>query len=84
MNNKVSILGLVVIILGIIALGMGIVFVQQGFDREAWLVNTMTEEQIALPDGSGTIVDSAALAEAAGYRQGAPPRHRSYLRRPAR
>ena len=84
MNNKVSILGLVVIILGIIALGMGIVFVQQGFDREAWLVNTMTEEQIALPDGSGTIVDSAALAEAAGdivreHRHGIAPTYGDLL-----
>ena len=66
MNRKVSILGLVVIIFGIIALAMGIVFVQQGFEREAWLAQTMASEQIALPDGSGTIVDSSALAEAAG------------------
>jgi len=29
----------VIIILGIIALAMGIVFVQQGFDKEAWLPN---------------------------------------------
>jgi hypothetical protein len=66
MNKKLTTLGLVVIILGIIGLAMGIVFIQQGFDREAWLVQTMTSEQIALPDGSGTIVNSAALAETAG------------------
>jgi hypothetical protein len=66
MNSKISILGLVVIILGIIALAMGIVFVQQGFAQENWLVQTMTQEQITLPDGSGTIVNNEATARAAG------------------
>jgi hypothetical protein len=66
MNSKVSILGLVVIIFGIIALAMGIVFVQQGFDKEAWLTRTMASEQITMPDGSGTIVDNEATARAAG------------------
>ena len=68
MKITVRKLGLVVIIFGIIALAMGIVFVQQGFANEAWLTRTMTQEQITMPDGSGTIVDSAALAEAAGDR----------------
>jgi hypothetical protein len=66
MNSKVSILGLVVIIFGIIALAMGIVFVQQGFAQENWLTQTMTQEQITMPDGSGTIVDNEATARAAG------------------
>jgi hypothetical protein len=66
MKITVRKLGLVVIIFGVIALAMGIVFVQQGFDKEAWLVRTMASEQITMPDGSGTIVDSSALAEAAG------------------
>ena len=84
MNSKVSMLGLVVIILGIIALAMGIVFVQQGFEREAWLAQTMASEQIALPDGSGTIVDNAALAEAAGdivreHRHGIAPTYGDLL-----
>ena len=84
MNSKVSMLGLVVIILGIIALAMGIVFVQQGFEREAWLTQTMASEQIALPDGSGTIVDNAALAEAAGdivreHRHGIAPTYGDLL-----
>ncbi|NQT31925.1 MAG: hypothetical protein HQ588_06285 [Deltaproteobacteria bacterium] len=84
MNRKVSILGLVVIIFGIIALAMGIVFVQQGFEREAWLAQTMASEQIALPDGSGTIVDSSALAEAAGdmvreHRHGIAPTYGDLL-----
>jgi len=66
MNKKVSILGLAVIILGVVSLAMGIVFVQQGFEKESWLVQTMTSEQITMPDGSGTIVDDSTLAEAAG------------------
>jgi len=84
MNKKVSILGLVVIILGIIALAMGIVFVQQGFDKEAWLLRTMASEQITMPDGSGTIVDNAKLAEAAGdivreHRHGIAPTYGDLL-----
>jgi hypothetical protein len=66
MNSKLSILGLVVIIFGIIALAVGIVFVQQGFAQENWLTQTMTQEQITMPDGSGTIVDNEATARAAG------------------
>lgn len=65
MNTKVWNLGLVVILFGVVALAMGIVFVQQGFNKEAWLVQTMKQEQIEMPDGSGSIVDSAALAQAA-------------------
>jgi hypothetical protein len=65
-NKKVSILGLVVIIFGIIALAMGIVFVQQGFAQENWLTQTMTQEQITMPDGSGTIINNEATARAAG------------------
>ena len=84
MKITVRKLGLVVIIFGIIALAMGIVFVQQGFDKEAWLMRTMASEQIALPDGSGTIVDSAALAEAAGdivreHRHGIAPTYGDLL-----
>jgi hypothetical protein len=65
-NTKLSNLGLVVIFFGVIALVMGIVFVQQGFAKEAWLVQTMKQEQITMPGSSGTIVDNAALAQAAG------------------
>ena len=84
MNKKISVLGLVVIIFGIIALAMGIVFVQQGFEKESWLVRTMSSEQIAMPDGSGTIVDSSALAEAAGdlvreHRHGIAPTYGDLL-----
>ena len=66
MNTKVRNLGFLVIFLGVIALATGIAFVQQGFDKEAWLVQNMKQEQIKMPDGSDTIVDSAVLAQAAG------------------
>jgi hypothetical protein len=66
MKTKVEKLGLVVIIIGVVALAMGIVFVQQAFTQESWLVEAMKTEQIAMPDGSGTIVDSSQLAQAAG------------------
>ena len=56
-------LSLIVIIFGVIALAMGIVFVQQGFTKEAWLVQAMTQEQIEMPGESGVIIDSAKLAE---------------------
>ena len=84
MNAKVRNLGFIVIIFGVIALAMGIVFVQQGFDREAWLVQAMKQEQIKMPDESGTIIDSAALAQAAGdlvreHRRGIAPTYGDLL-----
>ncbi len=84
MNTKVHILGLVVILFGVVALAMGIVFVQQGFDKEAWLVQTMKQEQITMPDGSGTIVNNMPLAQAAGdivreHRHGISPTYGDLL-----
>jgi len=83
-NAKVRNLGLVVIFFGVVALAMGIVFVQQGFDKEAWLIQAMKQEQITMPDGSGTIVDSTQLAEAAGdlvreHRHGIAPTYGDLL-----
>jgi hypothetical protein len=65
MTTKVQKLSLVIIFFGVVALAMGIVFVQQGFSKEAWLVQAMKQEQITMPDESGTIVDNARLAQAA-------------------
>lgn len=84
MNTRVRKLGLVVILFGIIALAMGIVFIQQGFDKEAWLVQAMKQEQIEMPDGSGTIVDNTELAQAAGdlvreHRRGIAPTYGDLL-----
>jgi uncharacterized membrane protein SpoIIM required for sporulation len=66
MNGRLRYLGLVVIILGIIGLAIGIAFVQQGFAQESWLEQTMDQEQITMPDGSGTIINNEATARAAG------------------
>ena len=84
MNKKVRNLGLIVILFGVIALAMGIVFVVQGFDKEAWLVQAMKQEQIKMPDASDTIVDSAELAQAAGdlvreHRRGIAPTYGDLL-----
>jgi hypothetical protein len=65
-KNMVRNLGLVVIFFGVVAFAMGIVFVQQGFSQEAWLTQTMKQEQITMPGEPGTIVDNAKLAQAAG------------------
>ena len=84
MNTKVRNLGLIVILFGVIALAMGIVFVQQGSDKEAWLVQAMKQEQIKMPDESGTIINSAVLAQTAGdlvreHRRGIAPTYGDLL-----
>jgi hypothetical protein len=84
MNTRIRQLGLVVILFGVVALAMGIVFIQQGFDKEAWLVQAMENEQIEMPDGSGTIVNDAELAQAAGdlvreHRRGIAPTYGELL-----
>jgi hypothetical protein len=84
MNKTVRNLGLVVIIIGVVALAVGIVFIQQGFSQESWLVKAMETEQIAMPDGSGVIVDSSDLAEKAGdlvreHRHGISPTYGELL-----
>jgi len=84
MNTKVRNLGFIVILFGVIALAMGIVFVQQGFEKEAWLVQSMKQEQIKMPGESDTIVESAALAQAAGdlvreHRRGIAPTYGDLL-----
>jgi hypothetical protein len=66
MSKTVRYLGMVVMLIGLVALALGIVFIQQGFAKESWLVAAMQTEQIAMPDGSGTIVDNEQLAQTAG------------------
>jgi len=84
MKITVRKLGLVVIFFGVIALAIGIVFIQQGFAQESWLVEAMETEQIAMPDGSGVIVNSSQLAEKAGdlvreHRHGISPTYGELL-----
>ena len=68
MNAKVRNLGLVIILFGVIALAVGIVFVQQGYAKEAFLREAMTQEQITLEgvEGIEGIVDTQEEARIAG------------------
>ena len=82
--TKIHKLGLVVIVIGVVALAMGIVFIQQGFAQESWLVEAMEQEQIAMPDGSGVIVNDSQLAQQAGdlvreHRRGISPTYGELL-----
>jgi len=65
MNTRIRNLSLIIIVLGVVALAMGIVFVQQGFAKESWLIRATEQEQIAMPGEEGVIVNSAKTAEAA-------------------
>jgi hypothetical protein len=58
-------LGVLVLVFAVISLVMGIVFVQQGFAKEALLTEAMKEEQIEL-DGVEGIIDTAEEAQIAG------------------
>ena len=83
MNTKVRTLGLVVIFFGVVALAMGIVFVQQGYAKEAFLREAMTQEQITL-EGVEGIIDTPAEAQIAGdtvreHRHGIAPTYGDLL-----
>jgi len=83
MNTKVRNLGLVVIFFGVVALAMGIVFLQQGFDKEAFLREAMTQEQITL-EGVEGVINTAAKAQLAGdtvreHRHGIAPTYGDLL-----
>ena len=83
MNTKVRNLGLVVILFGVIALAMGIVFVQQGYAKEAFLREAMTQEQITLEDVEG-VIDTLEEAQIAGdtvreHRHGIAPTYGDLL-----
>ena len=83
MKNKVRILGLIVIFLAVISLAIGIVFVQQGFAKEAFLIEAMTKEQITL-DGIEGIINTPGKAQLAGdtvreHRRGIAPTYGDLL-----
>ena len=76
-------LGIIVIVFAVISLAMGIVFVQQGFAKEAYLVQAMKQEQIEL-DGVEGIIDTAEEAQIAGdtvreHRHGIAPTYGDLL-----
>ena len=64
MNTTVRNLGLIAIFFGVVALAMGIVFVQQGYAKEAFLREAMTQEQITL-EGVEGIIDTPEEAQIA-------------------
>ena len=76
-------LGIVVIFFAVVALAMGILFVQQGFAKEAYLVDAMKQEQIELAGVEG-IIDTAAEAQLAAdtlreHRHGIAPTYGDLL-----
>jgi hypothetical protein len=76
-------LGIIVIVLAVVSLVMGVVFVQQGFAKEALLTEAMKQEQIEL-NGVEGIIDTAAEAQIAGdtvreHRHGIAPTYGDLL-----
>ena len=76
-------LGIIVIVFAVISLAMGIVFVQQGFSKEAYLSEAMKQEQIEL-DGVEGIIDTAEESQIAGdtvreHRHGIAPTYGDLL-----
>ncbi|MFC1932229.1 hypothetical protein ACFLXU_01175 [Chloroflexota bacterium] len=83
MNTKLRYLGIIVTLFAVISLAMGIVFVQQGFAKEAFLVEAMTQEKITV-EGVEGIIDNAEKAQVAGdtvreHRHGIAPTYGDLL-----
>ncbi|UCH42739.1 MAG: hypothetical protein JSW16_08010 [Dehalococcoidales bacterium] len=83
MNNRIRNLGIVIMLFAVISLAMGIVFIQQGFAKESYLVNAMTQEEIVL-EGVEGVIDTPAEAQLAGdtvreHRHGIAPTYGELL-----
>jgi hypothetical protein len=83
MKAKIRSLSLMIILFGVIALVIGIVFVQQGYAKEAFLREVMAQEQITL-DGVEGIIDTQEEAQLAGdtvreHRHGIAPTYGDLL-----
>ena len=83
MNTRIRNLGIIVMLFAVVSLAMGIVFVQQGFAKEASLVDAMEQEQITATGVEG-IVDNMAKAQLAGdtvreHRHGISPTYGELL-----
>ena len=83
MNTKVRNLGIIIVVCAVISLAMGIVFIQQGFAKEAFLVEAMTHEQITF-EGVEGVIDNAEKAQLAGdtvreHRHGIAPTYGELL-----
>lgn len=76
-------LGILVILSAVVLLVIGAVFVQQGFVKEAFLVDAMKQEKITVGGVDG-VVDDAVKAQAAGdlvreHRHGLSPTYGDLL-----
>ena len=76
-------LAIMVLLVGVVSVVMGIVFVQQGFAQEDFLVTAMEQEQITVAGIDG-IIDSADKALLAGntireHRRGIAPTYGDLL-----
>jgi len=76
-------LAIMVLLVGVVSMVLGIVFVQQGFAQEDFLITAMEQEQITI-DGIDGIVDSADKALLAGntvreHRRGIAPTYGDLL-----
>ncbi|MFA5316491.1 MAG: hypothetical protein WC369_03625 [Dehalococcoidales bacterium] len=83
MNTRVKKLGVIVIACAVLSLAMGVVFIQQGYAKEAFLLEAMTQEQITI-DGVEGVIDSAEKAQIAGdtvreHRHGIAPTYGDLL-----
>jgi len=83
MNIRIRNSVIIVILFAVVSLAMGIVFVQQGFAKEAFLLSAMEQERITI-DGVEGIVDTAAEAQLAGdtvreHRHGIAPTYGDLL-----
>ena len=65
MNKTIRNLGMFMIILALVSLGIGVAFIQQGFAKNALLVEAMKQEKITF-EGVEGIVDTAEKAQLAG------------------
>ena len=76
-------IGMLLMVLALISVAVGIVFIQQGFAKEAYLVDAMRQEQITV-EGVEGVVDTAAEAQLAGdtvreHRHGISPTYGDLL-----
>lgn len=67
MNKAVRNLGIAIIVLAIVSAIVGLVFLQQGFSKQSYLLSAMQQEKITLTiDGKQTVIDNAEKAQKAG------------------
>jgi len=83
MSGKIRMMGIIVIVIAVVSLAMGIVFIQQGFAKEAFLIDAMSAERIELAGIEG-VIDTPEKAQIAGdtvreHRHGIAPTYGDLL-----